>query len=119
MHAAMAAWPAPHGSPQPTSPSAAAASAADAGGGGGKAGAQNGPAAAAALQAGGAVASLAAAGAGESWGAMCERVLGVPPLPLWRVVLQPAFAARAKEVWLGAGQQLSRGGQGTGEGCTC
>ena len=46
----------------------------------------------------GAIVLAAMVAAGESWGSVCERVLGVPPLPLWRAALQPPFGGRAKEV---------------------
>eukprot|EP00967_Tisochrysis_lutea_P021099 scaffold23963_cov21-Tisochrysis_lutea.AAC.2 len=99
VHAAMAAWPIPYGTATITTTSSTTANGSRA------AGAKDNkpavgsaaPGTAAAAQLGGGVASAQAA-AGESWGAVCERVLGVPPMPLWRVVLQPAFAGRAKEV---------------------
>uniref|UniRef100_A0A7S3QNJ0 Conserved oligomeric Golgi complex subunit 1 n=1 Tax=Dunaliella tertiolecta TaxID=3047 RepID=A0A7S3QNJ0_DUNTE len=99
VHAAMAAWPIPYGTATITTTSSTTANGSRA------AGAKDNkpavgsaaPGTAAAAQLGGGVASAQAA-AGESWGAVCERVLGVPPMPLWRVVLQPAFAGRAKEL---------------------
>ncbi|KAF5827711.1 hypothetical protein DUNSADRAFT_179, partial [Dunaliella salina] len=102
----MAAWPHPYGSATTATTSTATANSSKAAKpqdnrpAFGTAAAAPGAAAAApsgAVQLGGGVASAVAA-AGESWGVVCERVLGVPPLPLWRVVLQPAFAGRAKEL---------------------
>jgi len=106
VHAAMAAWPSPCGSSNEAAnvltgtaaiPSSTSSSNSAAGGLLKKGGAAEGQLGCASMGHM-AAAAAAAAAAGESWGAVCERVLGVPPSTLWRSVLQPAFGGRAKEV---------------------